>query len=124
MVTKEAPIHEDVKQAMVNASELDTALIYRSLSNTARVFRNSVAEQVLDIEARPGATKFEDIQPLVQGIKGKELFEQGDLDRGIWSAGMVVGLIDDIPSCEELVARIVADAEAIISERLTAVMQA
>ena len=124
MVTKEAPIHEDVKQAMVNASELDTALIYRSLSNTARVFRNSVAEQVLDIEARPGATKFEDIQPLVQGIKGKELFEQGDLDRGIWSAGMVVGLIDDIPSCEELVARIVADAEAIISERLTGVMQA
>jgi len=73
---------------------------------------------------RRGATKFEDIQPLVQGIKGKELFEQGDLDRGIWSAGMVVGLIDDIPSCEELVARIVADAEAIISERLTAVMQA
>ncbi|MGB1640504.1 MAG: NAD(P)H-dependent flavin oxidoreductase [Pseudohongiellaceae bacterium] len=124
MVTKEAPIHEDVKQAMVNANELDTALIYRSLSNTARVFRNSVAEQVLDIEARPGATKFEDIQPLVQGTKGKELFEQGDLDRGIWSAGMVVGLIDDIPSCEELVARIVADAEAIISERLTAVMQA
>ncbi|NBQ71658.1 MAG: nitronate monooxygenase [Gammaproteobacteria bacterium] len=69
-------------------------------------------------------TKFEDIQPLVQGTKGKELFEQGDLDRGIWSAGMVVGLIDDIPSCEELVARIVADAEAIISERLTALMQA
>jgi len=124
MVTKEAPIHEDVKQAMVNANELDTALIYRSLTNTARVFRNSVAEQVLDIEARPGATKFEDIQPLVQGIKGKELFEQGDLNRGIWSAGMVVGLIDDIPSCEELVARIVADAEAIISERLTGVMQA
>ena len=124
MVTKEAPIHEDVKQAMVNASELDTALIYRSLSNTARVFRNSVAEQVLDFEERPGATKFEDIQPLVQGTIGKELFEQGDLDRGIWSAGMVVGLIDDIPSCEELIARMVADAEAIISERLTAFMQA
>ncbi len=118
MVTKEAPIHDKVKQAMVDASELDTALIYRSLRNTARVFKNSIAEQVLEIESQPGQTSFEDIRPLVQGAKGKELFEEGDLDRGIWSAGMVVGLIDDIPSCEELIDRIVAEAESIINDRL------
>jgi len=118
MVTKEAPIHDKVKQAMVDASELDTALIYRTLSNTARVFKNSIAEKVLEIESQPGATRFEDIQPLVQGAKGKELFEEGDLDRGIWSAGMIVGLIDDVPTCEELVDRIVREAEEIINERL------
>ena len=118
MVTKEAPIHEKVKQKMVDASELDTSLIYRSLRNTARVFKNSVAEQVLEIEAQPGETKFEDIQSLVQGVKGRELFEDGDVETGIWSAGMIVALIDDIPSCEELITRMVDEAEAIIHERL------
>lgn len=118
MVTKEAPIHDNVKQRMIEATELDTALIYRSFRNTARVFKNSVAEQVVEIESRPGETKFEDIQPLVQGVKGRELFDGGDLDKGIWSAGMIVGLIDDNPSCEELISRIVAEAEDIISNRL------
>lgn len=124
MVTQEAPIHDNVKQRMIEATELDTALIYRSLRNTARVFKNSVAEQVVEIESRPGQTKFEDIQPLVQGVKGRELFDGGDLDRGIWSAGMVVGLIDDNPSCEELVSRIVAEAEDIISNRLAQMVAA
>lgn len=119
MVTKEAPIHENVKQRMVEASELDTALIYRSLRNTARVFKNSIAEQVVEIESQEGETKFEDIQPLVAGVKGRALFEDGDLDKGIWSAGMIVGLIDDIPSCDELVSRIVNEAESIITERLS-----
>lgn len=118
MVTKEAPIHQNVKQRMVEASELDTALIYRTLRNTARVFKNSVAEQVMAIEAREGETSFEDIKSLVAGVKGRELFNDGDLDKGIWSAGMVVGLIDDIPSCADLIARIVDEAEAIIQERL------
>ena len=118
MVTKEAPIHDNVKQKMIEATELDTALIYRSFRNTARVFKNSVAEKVVEIEARPGETKFEDIQPLVQGVKGRELFDGGDLDKGIWSAGMIVGLIDDNPSCEDLVARIVAETEDILSNRL------
>lgn len=122
MVTKEAPIHEKVKQAMVDASELDTSLIFRSLSNTARVFKNSVAQKVVEIESKPGATKFEDIQSLVAGVKGRELLDGGDLDNGIWSAGMIVGLIDDIPSCEELVHRIVADAEQIIGERLRQIL--
>ena len=118
MVTAEAPIHERVKQAMVEASELDTALIYRTLRNTARVFRNETAEKVLEIENQPGETRFQDIQPLVAGTRGKALFESGDLDEGIWSAGMVVGLIDDIPTCKELVERIVAEAEEIIQQRL------
>ena len=122
MVTKEAPIHEKVKQRMVEASELDTSLIYRTLSNTARVFKNSIAERVIGIESEPGQTKFEDIQPLVQGTKGRELFDTGDLDTGIWSAGMIVGLIDDIPSCKELISRIVREAEEIINERLSKVV--
>ena len=124
MATKEAPIHDKVKQKMVEASELDTALIYRTLNNTARVFKNSVAERVLEIEAQEGPTRFEDIQPLVQGTKGRELFEDGDLEKGIWSAGMIVGLIDDIPSCEELITRIVAEAEEIISQRLGQMLSA
>ena len=124
MVTKEAPIHDNVKQKMIEATELDTALIYRSLRNTARVFKNSVAEKVVEIESRPGETKFEDIQPLVQGVKGRELFDGGDLDKGIWSAGMIVGLIDDNPSCEELVARIVEEAEDILSNRLREMISA
>jgi len=118
MVTKEAPIHDNVKRRMIEATELDTQLIYRSFRNTARVFKNSVAEKVAEIESRPGETKFEDIQSLVQGVKGRELFDGGDLDKGIWSAGMIVGLIDDNPSCKELVERIVAQAEAILSNRL------
>jgi len=122
MVTKEAPIHEAVKQAMVDASELDTALIYRTLRNTARVFKNGIADQVLEIESREGDTDFADIQPLVAGVKGKALFESGELETGIWSAGMVVGLIDDIPSCAELIARMVEEAEQIINERLAALV--
>ena len=118
MVTKEAPIHDNVKRRMIEATELDTQLIYRSFRNTARVFKNSVAEKVAEIESRPGETKFEDIQSLVQGVKGRELFDGGDLDKGIWSAGMIVGLIDDNPSCKELVERIVAHAEDILSNRL------
>lgn len=118
MVTREAPIHQRVKQAMVDASELDTALLYRTLRNTARVFRNSVAEKVLEIEAREGPTNFDDIAPLVKGTRGRELFELGDLEHGVWSAGMVIGLINDIPTCLELVERIVEEAEEIINGRL------
>ncbi|HIF86326.1 MAG TPA: nitronate monooxygenase [Gammaproteobacteria bacterium] len=124
MATREAPIHDKVKQKMVEASELDTALIFRTLNNTARVFKNSIAEKVLEIEAQEGPTRFEDIRPLVQGTKGRELFDDGNLDKGIWSAGMIVGLIDDIPSCEELITRIVAEAEEIISQRLGQMLSA
>lgn len=118
MVTREAPIHDKVKQAMVEASELDTALLYRTLRNTARVFKNTVAEKVLEIEEKEGATDFDEIAPLVKGTRGRELFERGDLEHGIWSAGMVIGLIEDIPTCQELVQRIAEEAEQIITGRL------
>lgn len=118
MATKEAPVHENLKQRMVQATELDTALIFRSLKNTARVFKNSVAEKVVEIEAKPGPTNFEDLAPLVAGVKGREVMDKGDLEFGIWTAGMVMGLIRDIPDCKTLVERIVADAQEIITARL------
>ena len=119
VATKEAPVHENVKQRMVEASELDTALIFRTLRNTARVFKNSIAEKVVEIEAQPGDTDFKDLQPLVAGVKGREVLDKGDLEYGIWTAGMVVGLIKDIPSCDELLRTIVADAQEIIAARLS-----
>lgn len=122
VATKEAPVHENVKQQMVAATERDTALIFRSLRNTARIYKNSVAEKVIEIESQPGDTNFEDLAPLVAGVKGREVLEKGDLEHGVWTAGMVVGLIHDIPDCETLVHRIVADAEEIIKARMNSVL--
>lgn len=116
-VTKEAPIHESFKQRMVANDERQTRLIFRTLHNTARVMKNAVSDEVVAIEAKGGA-KFEDIQHLVAGVRGRQAMADGDADGGIWSAGMVQGLIDDIPSVKELIERIVADAEAIIRSRL------
>ena len=124
VATKEAPVHENVKQRMVEASELDTSLIFRTLRNTARVFKNSVAEKVVEIEALPGDTNFDDLAPLVAGVKGREVLDKGDLEYGIWTAGMIVGLIHDIPDCDTLLKRIVADAEEIINARLSCMVQA
>ena len=115
--TREAPIHENVKRAYVANDERSTDLIFRSLKNTARVARNSVSEEVVRRLARPGAT-FQDVAPLVSGAKGRTVLETGDLDAGIYWAGHVQGLIHDIPSCAELVARIIREAEAILDERL------
>jgi NAD(P)H-dependent flavin oxidoreductase YrpB (nitropropane dioxygenase family) len=119
VATREAPVHEMIKQAMVDADERQTALIFRTLNNTARVFKNKVAEQVLAIEAKDGATNFAEIQPLVAGTRGREaVLEQGDIDGGIWAAGMVIGLINDIPTCEVLLKRIVAEAREAVKERM------
>ena len=118
MVTKEAPIHDNVKQAAVAASERDTQLIFRKLRNTARIFRNGVAMKVAELEARPQGAEFEELRPYVQGSEGRVLMDEGDMEAGIWSAGQVIGLIDDVPSVRELVERIVGDAEAIIAQRL------
>ncbi|MFT7403172.1 NAD(P)H-dependent flavin oxidoreductase [Zhongshania sp.] len=119
VATKEAPVHENVKQAMVDADERQTTLIFRSLNNTARVFRNAIAEQVVEIESRDGKTDFADIQPLVAGARGRaNVLEGGDVDDGIWTAGMVIGLINDIPSCQVLLDRMVVEAEVIINKRL------
>jgi nitronate monooxygenase len=118
MATKEAPVHDNVKQAMVDATELDTAHIMRSLRNTMRVYKNKVAEKVLEIEAQPGDTEFENIREYVAGAKGRVVFETGDMEHGVWTAGLVLGLIDDIPSCEDLVKRMVEECETIINQRL------
>ena len=108
--TREAPIHERIKLALVNASERDTRLILRSLHNTARVLKNAVSEEVLASERR-GCT-FEDIRPLVAGSRGRAALVAGEPDGGIITAGQTVGLIEDIPGCAELIERMVVEARA------------
>ena len=103
-------------RAIVAASELDTELIFRSLRNTTRVASNAVSREVV-ARLDEGAT-FEDVRHLVAGVRGREVYEQGDTELGIWSVGQSQGLIDDIPSVSELVGRIVAEARDIISGRL------
>ncbi len=115
--TKEAPIHQRVKEQMVANDERATDLIFRTLHNTARVAKNAISQQVVEIERRGGA-KFEDVRDLVAGARGRKVYEDGDPDFGVWSAGLIQGLIHDIPSVEELVHRIVSGAEAIIRDRL------
>jgi len=117
MATREAPIHDAVKQRLVDADERQTALILRTLRNTSRVHRNAVADEVIAVEHKPGTT-FSDVRDFVAGVKGRVVLETGELDRGVWSAGMVQGLIHDIPTVKELVERIVAEATAIIEQRL------
>jgi len=118
MATVEAPIHDNVKQAIVAASELDTRLVMRPLRNTERVLNNPAAERVLEIEREKGADlKFEDILDQVAGVNPRVMLE-GEMDIGVWSCGMVAGLIDDIPTCKELIDRIMAEAEALIRQRL------
>ncbi len=107
--TVEAPIHANIKQALVTAKEQDTHLIFRTLRNTARVLKNAISDEVVKIEARPGETDFADLQPLVAGVRGKAALASGDVDDGIVTAGLVVGLIDDIPTCEVLLQRMVAE---------------
>lgn len=114
--TKEAPIHDNVKAKYLENDERGTHLLFRKFKNTARVGRNDVSDEVVRISAR-AESKFEDIKHLVSGAKGKEVLQTGDLSRGIFWAGMAQGLIHDIPTCQELVTRIVADAEGIIERR-------
>ena len=115
--TIEAPIHENIKQFIVANDERATNIIFRKFRNTARVAKNAISDEVVEILARPGSV-FADIQPLVSGARGREALESGNVEDGIVWAGQVQGLINDIPSCAELVHRIVADAEAIIKGRL------
>jgi nitronate monooxygenase len=117
MATTEAPIHQKVKEALVANDERATDMIFRTMHNSARVARNAVSQQVVAIEKKGGA-KFEDIKDLVAGTRGGMVYETGDTDYGIWSAGQTQGLIHDIPTCAELVARIMSEAEAIIRNRL------
>jgi nitronate monooxygenase len=118
IATKEAPVHDNVKAALVAASELDTRLVMRPLRNTERVLTNSAVERLLEKERALGANiKFEDIIEEVAGVYPRILMD-GEMDAGAWSCGMVAGLIKDIPTCKELIDRIMAEAEAIIAGRL------
>jgi NAD(P)H-dependent flavin oxidoreductase YrpB (nitropropane dioxygenase family) len=117
MATTEAPIHQKVKEALVTNDERATDMIFRTLHNSSRVARNAISQQVVEIERRGGA-KFEDVRDLVAGTRGGVVYDSGDTDYGIWSAGQTQGLIHDIPTCKELVARIVSEAEQIIRARL------
>jgi len=121
MATVEAPIHENVKKQIVANDERGTNLIFRTMHNTARVAKNAISDQVVAIEKKGGA-RFEDVKDLVAGARGTGVLDKGEMDAGIWSAGQTQGLIHDIPTCKELVARIVAEAEAIIRNRLDKVI--
>jgi nitronate monooxygenase len=118
IATKEAPVHQNVKNALVAATELDTRLIMRALRNTERVLKNANVDRLLEIEREKGAKlTIDDIHDQVAGVYPKVMLD-GQMDAGAWSCGMVAGLIHDIPTCKELVDRIMTEAEQIIRSRL------
>jgi nitronate monooxygenase len=120
IATREAPVHEHVKQALVAASELDTRLVMRPLRNTERVLRNAAVDRLLEKERTLGsALTFADIAADVSGVY-PQILQQGQLDAGVWSCGMVAGLIHDVPTVRELIDRIIAEADNIIRRRLLA----
>ncbi|ETO11298.1 hypothetical protein RFI_26081 [Reticulomyxa filosa] len=118
MATVEAPIHQNIKEALVKGTERDTTHVMRSLKNTERVFKNKAALKVQEIEkAKPGDISA--IYPYVAGENYRKAFQEtGDTENSVWSCGAVMGLIDDIPTCEQLIQRMVKDAETIITKRL------
>ncbi len=120
MCTHEAPIHDNVKRRLVEADERATDLIFRTFRNTSRVARNAVSQAVLEREAE--GRPFEDVAELVAGVRGRVVYETGDLDHGVWSAGLCQGLIHDVPTVAELVERMVLGAREIIEARLADVL--
>ena len=120
LVTQEAPIHDAIKQKFVHMDENETRLIFRSYRNTARVYRNSIADQVAEIEARGG--EFAEVHSLVSGGNQDKAWQTGDIDAGMVTVGMCGGLINDIPTCQQLVQTIVSDAEQIVTGRLVSVV--
>ncbi|PHH90594.1 hypothetical protein CDD83_3200 [Cordyceps sp. RAO-2017] len=124
MCTLEAPIHVAVKEAIVAADETDTTLLLRRWRNTTRLFRNRVALEALAVERDSKTGEFAEVAPLVSGKRGKEVFTTGDPEHGVWTAGQVIGLIHDIPSCDALVKRIEKEAETTLQDRLALVQPA
>lgn len=120
--TQEAPIHDNIKQFYLNNDERATNLLYRQFRNTARVAKNSVSDLVVQMSQDPNL-EFEHIRPYVSGLKGKLALETGDVDAGLITAGQVLGLIHDIPSCDDLIQRMIQDAEQIIQQRLAGLIQ-
>jgi NAD(P)H-dependent flavin oxidoreductase YrpB (nitropropane dioxygenase family) len=124
IATREAPVHANVKAAIVAASELDTRLVMRSLRNTERVLNNPAAERLLEKERVMGdKLTIEDIIDEVAGVYPKIMLD-GEIDAGVWSCGMVAGLIDDVPSCKELIDRIMREADTLINQRLSSMVNA
>ena len=120
MCTKESPIHQHIKEQIVANDERATELIFRTMRNTSRVAKNTISTKVVAME-KEGAT-FEQVRELVAGSRGRGVYENGDPNGGVWSAGQIQGLIHDIPSCAELVSRIMREAEAIIQARLESML--
>ncbi|MBF6075501.1 NAD(P)H-dependent flavin oxidoreductase [Nocardia beijingensis] len=116
LCTQESSIDQKVKEKIVTNSERDTQLIFRTMRNTARVADNEISRKVVEIEKSGGT--FDDVRDLVAGARGRRVFEEGDLDAGIWSVGLCQGLIHDIPTCAELIGRMVTEAEELITARL------
>ena len=122
IATKEAPVHDNVKHYILAASEIDTRLVMRPLRNTERVLNNPAVEKLLEIEREKGPDlTIQDVIAQVAGVYPKVMGD-GEVDAGAWSCGMVAGLIDDIPSCQELIDRIMAQADGLISKRLAALL--
>jgi len=122
LATREAPVHENLKQELVAGSELDTQLIMRKFGNTARIHKNSVARKIAEIERQEGS-EFSDVAELVSGERGFHVLETGEMEYGIWWSGISQGLIHDIPTVAELVSRMVSEAETIIDERLSGLLK-
>ncbi|WP_087747535.1 MULTISPECIES: NAD(P)H-dependent flavin oxidoreductase [unclassified Acidovorax] len=123
IATQEAPVHDNVKRAIVAASELDTRLVMRPLRNTERVLTNGAAERLLQKERELGAAiTFADIAPEVAGVYPR-IMQDGDMEAGVWSCGMVAGLIHDVPTVQQLIDSIMAQADALISERLAGLLR-
>lgn len=118
MLTQEAPIHSNIKEAVVKGSETDTLLIFRTLNNTGRVFKNAVSQEVVNIERRPGGCQFEDVRPLVAGARGRAALESGDVQGGLVWASQAIGLMHDIPTCAELLERMVSECKAQLTQAL------
>ncbi len=122
VATQEAPVHENVKQVILNATEKDTRLVMRPLKNTERVLANAAVESILEKEETLGSgISFEDIREEVAGVYPR-ILQNGEMDAGAWSCGMVAGLIRDIPTCEELITRIMNKADELILKQLVGVV--
>ena len=119
MCTVESPIHQNIKEAIVKAQETDTALVLRRWRNTTRLFRNTVTEEALKVEHGSTTGEFSEIAPFVSGARGRQVFINGDPNYGVWTAGQVIGLIHDIPTCDVLVKRIAKEAEEALREKLS-----
>lgn len=119
IATTDAPVHDNVKQALLQADELQTRLIMRDLRNTERVMKNAAVDEIIRIEQLKGPdVAIDDIRHLVTGVQGRKVLQEGQMDAAAWSCGMVAGLIHDIPSCDALIGRIMDEAETIIRQRL------